>query len=74
MLEIEELIERDKKAFIIARKWITGDYDQDFLSRKAIQRTNEMIIVDIDAIDGPPFSIHNINNSYYFRPKQNFNV
>lgn len=42
------------------------------LSGKAIQRTNNMILILIDTVDGPPFSVHNINNYYYIRPKQNF--
>lgn len=69
---IEFFLYENKCLYVASSEWETGMLNQHFLSYEAITRKNSVIILDITRFDGPPISVHIINNKLYFRKKTDF--
>lgn len=70
--EIEEFAKHDDQIFVICRDWKVEEYDDNYLAYKTEERLDTMCIISLNLVEGPPFSIHEINGTYYFRPNIGF--
>lgn len=70
--EVEEFVKHENQIFVICRDWKVEKYEDNYLAYKAEERLETMSIVSLGLVDGPPFTIHDINGAYYFRPNIGF--
>lgn len=73
LLEAEEFVKHGETIYVICRNWEKGAYDDHLLAYEAVERFDTMCIIDLNAVSGPPFSIHEVQDHYYFRINNDFN-
>lgn len=72
LYEIEEFIYYQESIKIVARHWTLGHFCEHYLATEAIIRLQQLSIIDMESIDGPPFTVHSIGDKFMFRNKCTF--
>lgn len=72
LLESEEFLKHEEDVYVICRQWLCGSYNSHYVALEAIERTDKFTLIKLDSIDGPPFTVHFVDNKHLFRFKKVF--
>ncbi|XP_062555940.1 uncharacterized protein LOC134220838 isoform X2 [Armigeres subalbatus] len=72
LYEIEEFACCKDQLYAVCRIWKVGNYIEHYLAYEAIERCGDMCVIELSSIKGPPFSIHEVNNTFVFRFRKSF--